>query len=585
MMQKDPKLIVFEVKANGRRSDIALAPIAFGAGAMSFDQMPWSPDGAWLPYLGPTADPNVAAVQVWSVKTGQSRPLGVEVDARGWMKWSPDGQRLAIRVQRSAAHVDEVRIVTLATGESHVLAGPGFGVVGKWTTNDRLVLRHANPQNPSVTDVLMFPVAGGASIKICAETTGGDVCGVSWNGRYVLRLSSDTKRYFIREIPDGKEQPVTRASGEETGMFFSPDDRLLFFYSNRDGHWAPYVATADRFPIEKPVKIGELNSAPGNSLASLNGITGNVILGYVVQDGNVSRLELDPRTGRAVAGASMERLTQDAQYNDRPVMSPDGTLIAYRFRNYGKGGIGVMDASGANEQHLLEFPRPLSGPLFWRSKDEVLFAAGSGPDRSVSALNIRTGAVSVVRQLHIEAGWEYVPGRDEVLTAPDGPAAAGAPVFEAVSLATGTKRVIKAGTAAGDVIDLWFVSPDGKQIAYTVWRHSGPETRTELRVMNIDGTGDRVLIPMGTDELAPAAWSRDGRFILYDPDYGGERARVLNVATGESWALLERGLSWDSEGSWAPDGSFLVVTTSESRRVWQMLEGITYDAVAKLMKK
>jgi signal transduction histidine kinase len=389
----------------------------------------------------------------------------------------------------------------------------------------------------------------------------------------------------------GPEQPLTRASGEELSLTLSRDDRLAFFLSNRDGHWAAYVATLDRFPIVEPLRIADLDAAPSfvGARAAFTEIAGGLIPGSRLLDMNVLRLELDPRTGRAAAGATLERLTQDTQYNQQPVVSPDGTLIAYRFRTGAKGGIGVMDASGANERHLLEIPQPSGGPLFWRSKDEVLFPSGSGRGATappgVSVLNVRTGAVSLVRQVSMR-WWVYAAGRDEVLAAPGGPPDDPS-VFRAVSLATGAERVITAGMVTGDSIGSLLVSPDGTQIAYTVYRgHAPAPTNAELRVMNTDGTGDRVLIPMAKDEPAPAAWSHDNRFLLYDPDYSGERARVLNVATGESWALLDEWPSWDSEqGSWAPDGSFLVVTTFESRRVWQMLQGVTYEAVAKLMKK
>jgi Tol biopolymer transport system component len=158
------------------------------------------------------------------------------------------------------------------------------------------------------------------------------------------------------------------------------------------------------------------------------------------------------------------------------------------------------------------------------------------------------------------------------------------PVFRAISLATGAERVIKAGTFPGDTIGLSLVSPDGRRIAYSVERGNG----AELRAMNTDGSGDRVLLPMANGRLAPepVAWSHDGRFLLYDPDGGGSHARVLNVSTGESWALLEKSWpTWSKEGSWAPDGSSIVVTVSSERWVSQLFQGITYEAVAKLMKK
>ena len=356
---------------------------------------------------------------------------------------------------------------------------------------------------------------------------------------------------------------------------------MVAFYSNRDGHWAEYVATLDRLPITEPVRIAALDAPPTGVLSPITEFTDHLALRSIVNEGNVAKIELDPRTGKVAPGAAFDRLTQDAQINRQPSVSPDGTIIAYRWRTAGKGGIAIMDASGANELHLLELPQPSGGVLFWRSKDEILFSRGfsTTTGAELSVLNVKTGAVSPLRRVSINP--EYVRGTDEVLGAPDGPGVTNPNVFRVISLATGAERELKAGALAGDSIDLWFVSPTGKQVAYTVVRKDS----TELRVMNLDGTGDRALIPMRKGEIGIAAWSGDARFLLYDPDYNGEKARIINVATAENWPLVEPFPEWDSEGSFAPDNSFVVVTTSESRAIWQTISGITYDAVAKLMKK
>lgn len=572
----DAHLRLVDATGAGRHIDLPLSPV-MTVTPPNIGQMPWSPDGNSIAYLAPAPSPTLAEVHLWSANA-PDRALGIQIGAPTSFKWSPDGRRLAFRFQRPDQHVDEIRVVTLSTGEARTIAGAGFSL-GRWTADDRLVVRHANESAPATTDMFLVPATGGAPTKICTERT-GETCFVSASGKYVFRRSADEKRYFVRDTATGPERPLTRASGEEQALGISADDRVAAFLSNRDGHWAAYVATLDVIPITNPVRVADMDAAMANSSALIVQVAGGLILRSLEQEQNVARLDVDPRTGRAAPAAVLERLTQDTPLSDGPAVSPDGKLIAYRYRSGLKSGIAVMDASGANERRLLEFPQRQNIPLFWRSNEELLFAGTGGGPRTVSSISVRTGVVTPVRTVS-PGGMEYVRGRDEVLSATDNQNDPNPPVFRAISLATGAERIIRPGTKVGDYIDLWFVSPDGKQIAYKVDR----DPLSELRVMNLDGSGDRALIPMSKDEPAPVAWSGDSRFLLFDPTYDGEAAKVLNVETGESWPLLKDWPSWGSEGAWAPDNSFIVVTTSESRRVWQLFSGITYDTVAKLMKK
>ena len=79
--------------------------------------------------------------------------------------------------------------------------------------------------------------------------------------------------------------------------------------------------------------------------------------------------------------------------------------------------------------------------------------------------------------------------------------------------------------------------------------------------------------------------SRDGRFLLYqDPSV---KMMMANVETGESWPLLRNppaGVDFEwADANFSPDGTYVVLDGHISRSTWRAYDGITYDAVTKLI--
>ena len=144
----DMNLRVFDVNGGGRQTSTPLAPLVFDGAIPAINQMPWSPDGEWLPHIAPTPDPKIGEIKLWSPHMGQLRSLGIQADAHTPFRWSADGKRLAMRVQHAAKNIDEVRVVTVATGESRTIASGGYRPNGRWTSHDQLILTRANPGPP-----------------------------------------------------------------------------------------------------------------------------------------------------------------------------------------------------------------------------------------------------------------------------------------------------------------------------------------------------------------------------------------------------------------------------------------------------
>jgi Tol biopolymer transport system component len=283
-----------------------------------------------------------------------------------------------------------------------------------------------------------------------------------------------------------------------------------------------------------------------------------------------------------IATGSPERLTQDADQNFIPSISPDGKRIAYYYANAVKRGIAVMDSTGANE-------RPLVGQagnanLYWRSPVEILFynlAPQQTESTAIFSVNIETGTRQRVAQVS-GLYWHYVPARQEILHhSPGGGGPRAGTILKALSLTDGTEREV----AAIDYVLFVSPSPDGRRIAYVTVRpvEGSNQRRYELRLMSILGEFENVLIPGQTNGIRPGAWSPDGRFLLYSEEKNG--LRVVNVETREIRPLHAE-TSDDNwrDGSWSPDGKSITVTKASSRSERLAWEGVTADAVAKLIE-
>jgi hypothetical protein len=136
-------------------------------------------------------------------------------------------------------------------------------------------------------------------------------------------------------------------------------------------------------------------------------------------------------------------------------------------------------------------------------------------------------------------------------------------------------------------------SPDGRHIVYSGGlsarpaRGAGPRGQPggEMRLMTIDGAPEKLLLTTPTGTPDPAAWSPDGKFLLY---YVDSTPRVMNVQALESWALLDSpnqpGLYYN-EATWAPNGSFVVMPGDGTRQEPRPLawEGVSYEALTRLL--
>lgn len=101
-------------------------------------------------------------------------------------------------------------------------------------------------------------------------------------------------------------------------------------------------------------------------------------------------------------------------------------------------------------------------------------------------------------------------------------------------------------------------SPDGNRLAY--------RRGSELRIVNTDGTGDRLVTDLGTGDYAQTAWSPDGAWIVWsarNPDTAtGDLYRVRPDGTGRA-TITETTVIWEQHPSFMADGRILFTATPQ----------------------
>ena len=253
-----------------------------------------------------------------------------------------------------------------------------------------------------------------------------------------------------------------------------------------------------------------------------------------------------------------------------PVVSPDGSRIAFTSDRGGADDLFVIGADGSNERQLthtaeaegnLAWPAAARQILFSVFKEEHSRLFGIDPDGK----NQRELA--------------NVPGRAPTLS-PDGRR-----VLYMAGAWTATRLMISAidGSNARQITDgssiAWnnHWSPNGKQIAFT--GRNDPKSELAVFVMNADGSSRRQVTHVPAEEGGAQwpVWSPNGRQLAVQVNNRAQKNSahiwIIDVATGAARKLAAHTEAYlDETPSWFPDGKRIAFQSNRTGRmeIWVM---------------
>jgi TolB protein len=253
-----------------------------------------------------------------------------------------------------------------------------------------------------------------------------------------------------------------------------------------------------------------------------------------------------------------------------PVISPDGSKIAFSSNRNGNDDLYVIGVNGSSETQLTHTPGHESIAGWTADSKQVLFSVFENNTSSI----YETGLAGKNNRLIAT-----VPGRNPVLS----------PDNKQLIYTTGTwtkmalLRSALDGSRTQQVNDgesiAWNIhwSRDGKRFAFT--GKSDPKAVLAVFVANADGSDRHQVsrVPLDEGGAQCPAWSSDGRQLAVQVNSRLRKSSahvwLVDVGSGESRKLAPHAEDYlDETPSWFPDGKHIAFQSNRTGRmeVWIM---------------
>jgi Tol biopolymer transport system component len=192
----------------------------------------------------------------------------------------------------------------------------------------------------------------------------------------------------------------------------------------------------------------------------------------------------------------------------------------------------------------------------------------STSDMSTGDLAVRDLSTGTLRRVGLKEGWTSNAYVETSIMSPDGRriALSWSDEVERYSIrvvdSDGRNARVVYEDSAYYYMEVNGFAPDGRHVIVELDRANG---LFDYGWLDLDGGGIRLLFKNVAWVLGDVLFSPDGRYAAYNgsakhPTVGPRDARVLEIATGRTWPLVE----WpsdDSPNGWAPDGRAIVLSS------------------------
>lgn len=309
----------------------------------------------WLRYPSISPDGSQIAfsykgdIYIVSSKGGEARQLTMH-EAYDYMPvWSPDSKTVAFASNRFGNF--DIYTIPLNGGTAkRVTTFSGSEVPYAFTPDGKHIVYEAKIQAPAssvafpsgvMTELYQISVEGGRPMQIIATPAENihfrkDGKGFVFQDRKGQEntwrkhhTSSVTRDIWYYDIANKQFTELIKDAGEDTNPVFSPDNKEVYFLSERSGSYNVYV-----FPFDNPSQISQLTSFKVNPVRFLSvAETGMLCLGY---DGEIYTLNPGKNPQKVKITIREEERKNDIEALNRgantTAVSPDGKQVASILR-------------------------------------------------------------------------------------------------------------------------------------------------------------------------------------------------------------------------------------------------------------
>ncbi|RJP51910.1 MAG: hypothetical protein C4557_07190 [Anaerolineaceae bacterium] len=298
-------------------------------------------------------------------------------------------------------------------------------------------------------------------------------------------LGSEDEPTAAAEITDAPEEPPPATP------IPAPFGSIIFV-SNRDGQMSLYKTTPDGI---QQIRLTTSGSEDGNPVISPDGT--RVAFVSTLND-NTDIYILDLNT------LDVTRVTDTAERDAAPSWSPDGQQLVFESFRDGNLEIYVTNADGSNQIRLTNDAAGDSSPVWSPNGSEIAFVSNRFGNSDILLLSLN-GAVSTLTT-----------------------------------------------SAAPDSAPAW--SPDGSIIAYK----SSVGDLSNLCLIGRDGLNQRCLTSAPSEYGSPA-WSPNGMWVAANAKQSaGYGINVFSITDETVIQLFEQGVEPRGTPAWSPDGVRLI---------------------------